>query len=505
MADCLALCSLLGGFSLKIRMRRFSVFLITLVVLLTLCVQSAFGLIITGGEPVVNTFVPASGELGSLVIRKAVEHPFGAGYAIPETVAFPFQAELGAYYANTSVTTSAGALKANEQGVITFSVRPNAAFEIQGLEDGAVVTVTELQTVDGFAVKETASRQVTVSHSGVVTVDFINVYTPAAATTEGVMLTVNKTLSGRNWQVGDSFSFLLEQKIGEEWSAVGSQTLTVSSPELQVQGVELTSLLQTLSFPAAGTYSFRITETAGALEGITYDPAVHTVDLLVGDKDMDGKLEVQKVTASEGVTVSASEGRFFVTAPFTNRYTAPVTPPSKPDLGDLTVPITVTKRVTGRATVSPENFYFVLKNTDTAAELTQATNEEGITCFNLGFSGEDIGKTYRYTVQEVNDGRSGFEYSTKVYELTVTVSETAENTLTAALTCDGDAVNALNTDFQNIYLGMDQETAPPDDGPDTGDHFDLVTWIVILLISAAVLVVLVVLWERHNDHFDRFK
>ena len=86
-----------------------------------------------------------------------------------------------------------------------------------------------MTTLDGFAVKGDATKTVTVGADGTASISFVNTYTPDAVKPSNVTVSGVKVLEGRQWQVGDSFSFVLEQKDGENWTKLGEQTVTYNA------------------------------------------------------------------------------------------------------------------------------------------------------------------------------------------------------------------------------------------------------------------------------------
>lgn len=169
------------------------------------------------------------------------------------------------------------------------------------------------------------------------------------------------------------------------------------------------------------------------------------------------------------------------TEPLVNTFVPTVTP----DPDDTAVTVTVHKTVTntGALSIGPRGFQFMLENTDTGEQTTVESDKNGQAVFTLIYSATDIGQTYRYTLREVNNGRIGVTYDTRVYELTVAVAET-DGQLTMALTNDGVTVETFVAEFENIYHA-DEPISPP-----TGDTAGTVFWFALMVISGTAFAVL---------------
>ena len=86
--------------------------------------------------------------------------------------------------------------------------------------------------------------------------------------------------------------------------------------------------------------------------------------------------------------------------------------------------------------------------------IRSATNDKNgkVQFSQIGYTNEDVGRTYTYTIREVNANRPGYTYSTATYEATVTVVDNGDGTITATPTYrvkDGENVNL--PEFRNEY------------------------------------------------------
>ena len=151
---------------------------------------------------------------------------------------------------------------------------------------------------------------------------------------------------------------------------------------------------------------------------------------------------------------------------------------------DITVPLRVHKTVEcmGEDVIGPAGFFFRLENVDTGATVTLSAQADGWATTNLTFTADDVGKTYRYRLLEINGGREFVTYDERVYDITVALRLNERHELSALLTMDGAEVDALTAEFVNLYQVMDI--------PDTGDSAQPLLWLAMLAVSAAGLVML---------------
>ncbi|MBQ8663629.1 MAG: hypothetical protein IJ471_07205 [Eubacterium sp.] len=313
--------------------------LLSLVLIFAVTSQSTLAYYVTKSETVVNTFKPIEKIVYNLLLTKTVEHPFGEVYVIPENIGFWYEVDLGETYANRELSITKGVeqketVLTDENGVFEVWMDPGVSVYVQGIAEGTAVTVTELtdeqNMLSGFAPKDgISSKEVTIAADGGA-VDFVNVYTPDSVMAFDLNVWGKKEMDGREWRTGDSFGFLLDVKDkAGNWMNVGEANIEYDA----VYGEESKAFyfiesLEEYEFAEAGTYSFRVTEEAGTEVGMEYDDAEKTFQVVVGDADMDGRLEIQDVVAGTGITVTkdAKTGVYNISMKFLNTYTEPVEP-----------------------------------------------------------------------------------------------------------------------------------------------------------------------------------
>ncbi len=324
------------------RLLQKSALLFSFVILFAFAVNTTFGFIIAKSNSIINTFAPFDSVKNHLLICKNIEHPFGDEYVLPDNLSFDFKVDLGPFYAKTTINTTNGDVIADESGSISVSVEPEQPFAIKGIDAGTKVTVTEiLSDGSGFAVKDgCAVKEGIIAEDGSLNFEYINVYTPASVRPVNVFITGEKTLEGREWQEGDSFSFALEYMQGDgSWTLLGTKTVTFDAENGSFSHFDMSDLLHSLTFDRIGTYNFRIYEIEGDLENIDYDASVKPFAIKVTDLDMDGCLEIKSVTGEQNTDIPANNGKYSIHTTFNNTFISPSVPdneevPSAPSTGD---------------------------------------------------------------------------------------------------------------------------------------------------------------------------
>lgn len=430
--------------------------LFSLLVVITSTLQPTLAFVATKTQPILNTFIPFKSIISNLIINKSVEHPFGSDYAIPGNIKFDFEVNLGAGYAGKTLTTTNGDIIADTNGSLVVTVKPGIPVEINGIDAGTKAIVTERQTAgNGFTVKDGIdTKEVTVTGDDAVSVNYINVYNPDKIQPVNVNVIGTKFIQDRDWKKGDTFSFLLEQiKENNQWTKLSTKTITYNPNTNDFDKFDFNDIIQNLEFTKAGVYSFRLSEISGDIDNLTYDKTVRYFYITVGDNDMDGKLEIQNITASKNSTVTLDDttGVYTVETSFKNVYI----PPDDPKPKDINVPVTVIKTITntGNGNIGPENFEFVLQTVGTDESKIAKSAENGLAEFNLTFTADDIGKTFSYKLYEKNTGIAGVTYNDVVYDVQIAITTGIDGKLLSTIRCDGVVVPEISVEFENIYQG----------------------------------------------------
>lgn len=169
-------------------------------------------------------------------------------------------------------------------------------------------------------------------------------------------------------------------------------------------------------------------------------------------------------------------------------------PPVIPDPDSITVNVTVNKKVTntGKVSIGPDGFEFVLENLLTQEKKSLDSDGNGKAVFALTFTKADVGKAYTYKLSETNEGVVGMTYDTDVYEITVAITLNDNNVLVATATVGGQAAENIVAEFQNTYHA-DTPVAPP-----TGDNSNLTFWFIMMIVSGTTLIILAITDKRKS-------
>lgn len=238
-----------------------------------------------------------------------------------------------------------------------------------------------------------------------------------------ITLNGNKVLKGLDLK-GDMFTFKLEAS-DEVTSTAVSDGVVVLPANTAVKNDENGKFsFGEILFKAEGNYTFKVTEEKpDETNGIQYSEDEYTVSVSVED-DTKGKLvATKKITKNNGEVGDIT---------FINYY------------AENGIVISAKKSLEGR-TLEENQFAFKLKD-EAGNEIRTAKNDdagnvtfEKITYKLSDLKGEDS-KTYKYYVNEVDEGKNGYTYDRTVKTVTVTVSKVVSE--------DGVSLQAV-AEFEN--------------------------------------------------------
>lgn len=278
-----------------------------------------------------------------------------------------------------------------------------------------------------------------------VTPSFTNIYSvePTSVTLQG-----QKTVSGRDWNQGETYTFNLTaatddasatglgkttaKAVTDGAVAINASQATAAAPESgRVASFSFgTEAAPTVTFNRAGTFSFNITENAAqdGQAGMSMDKHTARATVVVTDLDESGnhtgELRVSSVTGVTYANTGASDADKAITdkAAFTNAYHA---------LGTFGG-VTVSKTLEGRASTA-DQFTFavtglwyngVQTSVDGAeASLSNKAAGAGVSGAVVGASGQeklfartlteqDLGHTFAYRIRENQPAAAGYAYDT---------------------------------------------------------------------------------------------
>lgn len=234
---------------------------------------------------------------------------------------------------------------------------------------------------------------------------FTNHYIPDK--TKGNLL-VKKELIGRKLQAGE-FEFDLKEN-GQILQTVKND----ADGKVQFKDIEYTK---------AGTYEYTISEKAGDVPGVEYEPNLISATVTVKDKG--GKLEVTKVTYSKA-------GKETKKPTFENRYTP----------GKTFARLEVNKVLTGRQ-LQKDEFEFELTGKEDHIHQTKKNTAAG----KVQFDTVEYTKAgeYHYTIKEKNNGLGGITYDSKEIKVTVKVTDDGKGKLNSEIFYENDDQTFKNT------------------------------------------------------------
>ncbi|MEZ7648111.1 SpaA isopeptide-forming pilin-related protein [Streptococcus constellatus] len=257
---------------------------------------------------------------------------------------------------------------------------------------GKLVSTVKYEGIDGQGGREEKNK-------------FTNYYLPEKTSTK---LSVTKELIGRKLQKNE-FEFDLKEN--------GQVLQTVkNAADGKVQFKEL-------EYTKAGTYHYTISEKAGDVPGVEYEPNLISATVTVEDKG--GKLEVTKVTYSKA-------GEETKNPTFENRY-AP---------GKTFARLEVNKVLTGRQ-LQKDEFEFELTGKEDHIHQTKKNTAAGKVQFDrieYTKAGE-----YHYTIKEKNNGLGGITYDSKEIKVTVKVTDDGKGKLNSEIFYENDDQTFKNT------------------------------------------------------------
>lgn len=412
-------------------------------------------------------FVNTEKGSGNLIIAKEVRHNFGTDYEIPSDKSFDITVTLSGFGVrdksfkaknangeSTSVTT-------DENGSFTVSLKHNEKLEILDLPEGTTADVKEKTPGAGFNVSyfvngQSGDGSVTVQDNQTASVVVENSYSPSAVSPVNITVTGSKTLSGRGWNDADTFTFELQKQISDnEWQTLASDTVNGSGAD---KAFDLSGGFADEKYTETGTYNYRIVEIEpqnNRLGGISYDKTVHFFSVIVADKDMDGALEIKKITG-DTVSITHNGDGWNIDVNFTNTYS---------NTDSATVTIDINKQVVN-ASESPlasgSGFKFGLydENGELAFE-SDETTDSGFARIACTYSGGSAAGTYRYILKEIvpDNAPTGWIYSTEEIPVTVNVTDDGQGNLSAVVCQGNDLTDAasISATFTNQYSPEEAE------------------------------------------------
>lgn len=260
-----------------------------------------------------------------------------------------------------------------------------------------------------------------------------------------------------------------EKKLTGKPMAAGEFTFELYEGETLVASVTNTAegkfLFDNVTMTEIGEHTFTVVEKNTGAAGMAYDEREYTVQVTVGDNGTGG-LTVENTR----ITLNGQSAEIV----FENTYTP----------AQITVDLPVEKTVQSltEQTIGPEGFKFQLVDENGKQLGTVESDKQGKAKFSLVFQAEDIGRTFKAVVSEIDTKKTGVVYSLNKYAVEITISQADSGELISAVTIDGKPAAAMQ--FVNVY--------EPAASPVTGDNFYSMLFISLMILSSFGLAAVIV-------------
>lgn len=385
---------------------------------------------------------------------------------------------------NNTATFDFGEIEFTKAGTYRYNIYENETNMPAGVSpqnSGRTYTITfvveEDQTTGTLSVEASAvligAGDQENTEVGLDEINFTNVYN-ATATSGSTQ--IFKTMSGRNWQQGDTFTFDVEMTVDgvaademptfnfdntgatvkDFTSEAGKLSYNITiTPSTSETGNTYAFSTGTATYTHEGTYIYTITErdVDPSIMNVTKDPNTYTVTVTVTNVDNALQRSVVIAPATESGRVD-----------FTNTFVPTA-------FEDVPEGFEFTKEFTGHEWTEDYSFDFVLNAVDGAPMPADAVDgaktvtvkspdaEDGITAaFNFGDIKYEKAGTYKYTVNEVvpeegtEDYNAGITYDSHIANVTVTVTEDEDENGNKTGTLSAEAViTAEGNDTPEVF------------------------------------------------------
>lgn len=461
--------------------------------------QNTFGFTLEG----MGGYADASATFSPDTVNKNIKAPMPQG-AEGNTAAVGNNADGAVTWPAISYTARADAGRAY---VYKFAENPGG---VAGMTyDGSVYYAVVRNAEKGAGIQTSieyykAAADGSVKQLGTnVTPSFTNIYNvePTSVTLQG-----QKTLSGRDWNQGENYTFNLtaaaddasttglskttKQAVTDGAVAINTDRATAGAPESgRVASFAFgTEAAPAVTFKRAGTFSFNITENATQDSQASMSMDTHTARATVVVTDLDesgnhtGKLHVSSVTYANAGASDADKA-VADKAAFTNAYHASGT------FGGVTVSKTLQGRAStaGQFTFAVTGLWYngVQTSVDGAeGKLSNKAAGAGVSGAVVSASGEeklfartlteqDLGRTFAYRIREDQLAAAGYTYDTSYTgDVIVLVKVLARENdpaklYTVTTVLKGAGVTALLGDGTDASALTDEEIAELKQDPNT--------------------------------------
>ena len=386
---------------------------------------------------------------GSLTISKEIKLTEGQGNEIDADKEFTFTLELKDAAGNA--LTGEFPVKDAETTVkngATVTLKHGESLTVEGLPEGAKVTVTE-DPEPGYTADE-ATKTVTIEADETAEAAFVNTYKTDGSTdvpTEGEgAFQLTKVLTGKKWATGDNadaFTFELTptggtlatgeavdpatQPMPTDANGNAVTATTVSAPTgTDAEGNDQARFsFGTITYTAAGTYTYEVTERPGTNAGMDYDGHTAKVTVTVSDNKQGRYTASATVENGTFTNVYSTEldfgaegqGGLWVVKNLENRNI---------DAGQFEFTVTAADEASAKK-AGFDGMTKVVKSTAGTVDVTEDGKQVATSWAEIfsdaTFTQDDTDDTYTYTVKETKGGEAGYTNDATEYTVTITTAD----------------------------------------------------------------------------------
>lgn len=372
-------------------------------------------------------------------------------------------------------TASFGEITFKAAGSYTFTIKEKVDSSLEDFGysfDATEWTLTvEIIDTDGVLSVQSHIYTATGKQDSTEQATFENGYTPVEFK---YAPTVRKTITGDTPPTKESFSFSLALAKAEP---IGGAILP-SDTTVNVVG-EGTAGFEEITFRAAGTYIFIISEEKGSAQGYTYDDRVWTLTVKTklenGNLVLDGApvYKQDSLLGASSTTEAEFENEFENFVEFAPAVFKSFSVDSDPRPGDVIFSFTLKPNANYSGVEMPG----LLSSTATVTGYGKGYFDA------IKFS--EAG-TYLFTITEVNGKAYGYTYDSSKWTISVTIGEDANGQLSVdAVSYAKQGSNIVLADYASFVNSFDREKVPK-----TGDSSNLPGYTAALLGSAGALTIL---------------
>ncbi len=415
---------------------------------------------------------------GALTITERVVWPEGA--AEDPDKPFPFKLSLtdsddkpldGKYKA----TLSGQPIPFEVGNGYTFNLKNGETISIYGLPAGAKASNEQTDAGgNGWSVNE-ATQNRDIEANTTKSMEFVNTYALAPTTLAAGSIKGSKTLTGRDWQQGELFTFQIAAD-GANLDAPmpNPATVTVTNPNTgeYKDGQTIPFEFGAIEYSAPGTYQYVVTEQTGSKPGLQYSGAQYIVTVTVRDNNNGTMTATAILTNTFNDNNEHIDGKPADSADFRNTF-----------LGNNAAVATIRgiKHYTDHTGTNGNDTVGKFKVEITADEsnpangptftgpVTVPVKRDGEWSYDLRFTnaalnGKDS-ETFTYYVREVvpagvdasNPMKDGMTYDVNTYDVKITVSrDEQQNLITTVTYPDGGE----RVELTNSYRAANTEPQP---------------------------------------------